>query len=152
MQADAVRSKILKKDAIESELLAIADELHTSGVGLKGNLIDKEGYPRDDVDVMRVATLRNRHAVLNTDLSVLMKEIENCLYQLHAQNPHVAAKGTPSAPAATHTAEVEEEEFLRVNSVAFESPASSAGLREHDLIYVSFFCNILCNIRLLNNV
>ena len=32
--------------------------------GLKNPLVDKEGYPRADCDVMEVRKLRNRHACL----------------------------------------------------------------------------------------
>ena len=32
--------------------------------GLKGRLIDDEGFPRDDVDIFETRKLRNRHACL----------------------------------------------------------------------------------------
>jgi 26S proteasome non-ATPase regulatory subunit 9 len=129
---DQLLKLIKRKDEIESELLAIAEELQSPGaegqkpVGLKGNLVDKEGYPRNDIDIMRITTLRNRHAILNTDLGAIMKEIEKGLHTLHAANP------TPSLPLKQD--QELDEPFLRVNSCHPESPAFASGLREGDLI------------------
>ena len=51
--------------------------------GLKGPLVDSEGFPRADVDLHQIRSMRGRIAVLNTDLSATMKRIENGLAELH---------------------------------------------------------------------
>ena len=62
------------KESLEAEAEAIAVELDAPvaetgapGPGLKGPLVDAEGYPRADVDLYRVRTLRGRHATIRTD-------------------------------------------------------------------------------------
>ncbi|KAH9259369.1 hypothetical protein BASA81_002412 [Batrachochytrium salamandrivorans] len=133
---ETVVDLVQRKVAMEAELEAIMSELNSgaSPVGLVGNLIDSEGFPRNDVDIMRVATLRNRRAVLVTDTKQILKEIEAGLHELHAEaKPTIQSRATTTA-AATETGE-EEQAFLRVNTVAFDSPAYSAGLREGDVIY-----------------
>jgi len=47
------------------------------GLGLKGNLIDNEGFPIDDVSlVLETRDARHKLACLQTDLKTIMKEIE----------------------------------------------------------------------------
>ena len=52
--------------------------------GLKGHLVDNEGFPRADVDIIEVRKLRNRHACLQTDHTNLMKEVEKRLFGIHS--------------------------------------------------------------------
>lgn len=131
---EAVLGLVERKGAMEAELEAILSELSSGAapVGLTGNLIDSEGFPRNDVDIMRVATLRNRYAVLVTDTKQILKEIEAGLHELHAETKPAVQSRTATAAA---TDGEEERAFLRANSVAFDSPAYSAGLREGDVIY-----------------
>jgi 26S proteasome regulatory subunit N4 len=67
---------IKKKDRIEARIKSINDELDSLGVGLRGKLVDDQGYPRNDIDLYQVRELRNEHARLQTDHVALMKEIE----------------------------------------------------------------------------
>ena len=48
-------------------------------MGVTTPLIDKDGYPRADVDVHRARVLRNRLAVITTDHKEIMKKIEEGL-------------------------------------------------------------------------
>jgi len=79
-----------QRDALEIEAEAIVGELNSPGpkgepaVGLKGPLVDKEGFPRADVDIYRARTLRHRLAVVSTDHKGIMRDIENALKELHA--------------------------------------------------------------------
>lgn len=84
------RQQLLKlmdqKQDIEKEISTIVEILENmhGNPGLKGNLVDSEGFPRADIDIIEVRKLRNRRACLQTDHSVLMKEIENRLYGIHS--------------------------------------------------------------------
>lgn len=78
-----------QRNLIEVEAHAIAEELSSPlengepGPGINGSLLDSEGFPRADIDIMRVRTLRNRLAHLRTDHKDIMKRIEHLLPQLH---------------------------------------------------------------------
>ena len=62
------------KKAMEDEIVALTECLTAPGMpGLSGNLIDSEGFPRADIDIPQVRTMRGRRAYLQTDLSAVMK-------------------------------------------------------------------------------
>jgi 26S proteasome regulatory subunit N4 len=67
---------VRKKNGIEDKIKSIMYELDALGVGLKGKLVDEEGFPRNELDLYRIRELRNEHARLQTDHVALMKEIE----------------------------------------------------------------------------
>ena len=66
-------------------MIEIIDVLNSmqGSPGLKDPLVDHEGFPRDDVDLMACRKLRNRHACLQTDYKTLMKKLEAQLFGLH---------------------------------------------------------------------
>lgn len=72
-----------QKDEIEAEISAIADELTTgpNAPGLKGQLVDAEGFPRADIDVYRVRHQRHAFACKQTDHREIMQRIEKILPQ-----------------------------------------------------------------------
>lgn len=65
----------------EEEALAITSELNSGDnpAGVSKSLVDGEGFPRGDIDIFRVRSLRNRLSVLQTDHKRVMKEIEAAL-------------------------------------------------------------------------
>ncbi len=67
--------KLMKeKDNLEENILEITEILQQPNMpGLKGNLVDSEGFPRADIDLFRVTKLRNTLAHLQTDHTTLMK-------------------------------------------------------------------------------
>lgn len=68
---------------LEQEIAAIAEEL-TSGAnpaGLRGALVDADGFPRADVDVYRVRHQRHAFAVKQNDHRAVMRRIEELLPQ-----------------------------------------------------------------------
>ena len=80
-----VQALALQKKNIEHELIQILDYLKDCGAGLTGNLVDSEGYPRADIDIISIRTMRNRRACLQTDLNTVMAEIEKELHAIHAE-------------------------------------------------------------------
>lgn len=52
-----------RKEEIEKEIKEVNDFLNEKGVGLKGGLVDAEGFPLNDVDkVIAVREARGRNA------------------------------------------------------------------------------------------
>jgi hypothetical protein len=80
----------MKRKSMEHEADAIYLELTTppsEGVepmGIDTPMIDKDGYPRGDVDVYRAKALRGRFRILQTDHKAMERQIESMLQQLAA--------------------------------------------------------------------
>lgn len=54
-----------EKDDIEKAIMDITEYLTAPGMpGLKGNLVDEEGFPRADLDLFDIRKMRNRLACL----------------------------------------------------------------------------------------
>ncbi|CCI41363.1 unnamed protein product [Albugo candida] len=131
-ELDALRAK---KTELEDEIASITKEL-TSGpmaVGIKGPLVDSEGFPRADIDIYTVRHQRHRLATLQTDHLSTMRRIETLLpILLHPQTPNTFSE----KPANTSRAlpKTRAKPFASIQSVEQKSPAASAGLEPNDLI------------------
>jgi len=81
-----------RREALEIEAECITQELTSPGVngekpaGIKDSLVDNEGFPRGDIDIYNVRNKRQRLAVINTDYTALMKEIEKLLGEIYSEN------------------------------------------------------------------
>ncbi|KAG6544339.1 hypothetical protein Mapa_014173 [Marchantia paleacea] len=74
-----------KKASIEAEMEAIITRLQPpAGPGLSGNLLDKDGFPRADIDIAAVRSDRQRVNVLQNDHKEITKKIEQNLHVLHS--------------------------------------------------------------------
>jgi len=198
----------IQRESLEQESAGIVSELtavnpanpNAPPMGIDTPLTDREGYPRNDIDVYRARTLRGRLAEIQTDHKKLMKEIEAQLQQLASlQNANKqqeekeeyaarmqtkpkpkydpvtgkwvvrnwdgsisgggggkddskrsfdnllatppsdttateAAVANMNIEATIHRAAESSMPFVKVNSVAPNSPAASAGLQANDLI------------------
>lgn len=96
----------VQRQALESEAEAIISELTTppapdvKPAGIDDPLVDREGYPRGDIDVYRVRTLRGRLSEIKTDRQSILNESERLLHQLAMlQNPSKAAAEQAEAAA-----------------------------------------------------
>ena len=97
---EALQALIRKKDALEAEAESLTEQLSASNMGgVSGPLVDREGFPRADVDVHATRLLRNRLACLNTDHRELMGQIEQSMHALHAA---AAADGCLPNPSLEH--------------------------------------------------
>lgn len=150
-----------KRVAMEADIEALMSTLEP--VGMSAPLVDADGFPRADVDVMRVRETRVQIVKLHNDLKAIMKQCEQALLELHSFGPAalVAAPTLPTASAAASTpadgssaasaamsaARVEHRcdcgdhlqlrPFALVTEVFPASPAAEAGLMAGDEI-VSF--------------
>ncbi|CAK4080331.1 unnamed protein product [Aphanomyces euteiches] len=151
------RFKQLDKEraAIEAEIELIVEELNSgpNPIGLKGPLVDAEGFPRADIDVYNVRHKRHRFACLQTDLKWKMKEIEEVMAEIYgekkAQQPPPPPKPAFTAPSSQvaeptsnfhapvkldKSSEIKSSPFAKVESVQDGSPSFEAGLLVGDQI------------------
>jgi len=83
-----------QRKALESEASVISEELKNTPVGLKGSLVDPEGFPRSDVDVYDIRAKRQRLACIQTDYKNIMAEIEKEVLRLHSLRRPSSAPST----------------------------------------------------------
>jgi len=83
-ERDRVKALMAKKDEIEKEIQTLTQQLNQpGGAGLTGNLIDKDGFPIEDVNlVLSSREARHRIACLRTDHTNIMKQIEEGLQKV----------------------------------------------------------------------
>ena len=147
-----------ERKAMESEIIDLCDLLNQPGMpGLKEKLTDSEGFPRADIDLYQVQSMRGRVATLNTDLSAAMKLIETKLAELHALSKEEAEQEALAAKSEKQgrnqdvkdtvivgTEELKSEECkanqapaepcLWITDVVEGSPAADAGLLLGDVM------------------
>ncbi|KAF8976674.1 26S proteasome non-ATPase regulatory subunit 9 [Entomortierella lignicola] len=149
---------VKQKDDIEAEIKKTQDELQSQKVGMTDRLVDSQGFPRSDIDLVVVTTARSNIVRLKNDHKAIMLKIEEALHAVHAESraedeKHKAERklqeettGTSSSSSSTGTttanssSQLEEkplQPFARVNAIAPDSPAKEAGLLQGDRI-VSF--------------
>ena len=95
-----LKSLNVQREALESESEAITSELtsrdpeqpNVPAMGIDTPLVDEEGYPRNDIDIFRARTLRNRLMIVRTDHKKLMNEIDRSLQQLAIWQPESQAQ------------------------------------------------------------
>ncbi|CAF2495432.1 unnamed protein product [Rotaria sp. Silwood2] len=136
MNREELLELIKQKDDIEKELNDLANELKLqNNVGMTEELVDRDGYPRNDIDLVRVRQIRQRVICLQNDHKALMKQIEAGLIQVHENNVNNSSNTTESITTApSNTSFPNKEPFLRVDIVSSQSPAEIAGLHVGDLI------------------
>ena len=129
-----------QRDALELEADAIASELNSPGVnneppaGIKTPLIDKDGYPRGDIDLFNVKAKRQRLAVINTDHKMLMSEIEKTLHAVHSELPSVEESRKIAGSSTSSTSHVTNPTvaFAIIDEILDGSPAKDSGLKDGD--------------------
>jgi 26S proteasome non-ATPase regulatory subunit 9 len=139
--SERARSLMARKDALEAELEAQGSILKANNTDMRQPLVDREGYPRDDLDVWAVRHARVRIIELRNDLAALMDEIAKTLETVYRRTPPppVAGEGSSQSGATItasgavspgETATIAEQQlqvpFARVNGVAPGSPAADA--------------------------
>mgnify|MGYP006147495201 FL=1 len=145
------------REEMEKEMAEIAQRLTEEGMpGLRGALVDREGFPMPGVDLYQVRGDRGRYATLRNDHADVTKELEKRLSELHMQAG--VTKGVATMELTREAVEQlkrdEDDAFMRararaaaqygappgalafayVDEVTAGSPASSAGLRVGDVI------------------
>ncbi len=134
--SERARSLIARKDALEAEVEAQGSILKANNTDMRQPLVDREGFPRDDLDVWAVRHARVRIIELRNDLAALMDEISKTLETVYRRSPPPPPEGegnsrsgaaTPATAAVSGEVTISELlPFARVNGVAPGSPAADA--------------------------
>jgi 26S proteasome non-ATPase regulatory subunit 9 len=127
-QTEVTKKLIKEKEAIEVSIQDQESILRSHGTDMKTPLIDKDGFPRADIDVYSVRIARATLAKLYNDLKSKMDEIAEALVLLHQCNHEV------ESVESTSEADKLDIPFAKVNGVAPDSPANIAGLERGDLV------------------
>ncbi|KAM3589085.1 putative 26S proteasome regulatory subunit [Umbelopsis sp. WA50703] len=132
---DNAKALIAKKDEIEAQIRELEATLRMQGnVGMDQPLIDREGFPRSDIDLVAVRTARHSIIELTNDHKDIMKQIEAAILGLHQDNRTSKSQAVSSGTTSQAAAPTRNEPFARVNAVAPDSSAKEAGLIKDDLI------------------
>ncbi|KAI5625291.1 26S proteasome non-ATPase regulatory subunit 9 [Silurus asotus] len=125
-----VQSLIKKKDEIEEQIKAYYEVLEDQGdVGMHAPLVDAEGYPRADVDLIQIRAARHSISCLQNDHKAIMVEIEEALHKLHARERAKREEDQSAARMERMEQDVPlPPPFARVDAVTRGSPAYQAGL------------------------
>ncbi|KAB1255261.1 26S proteasome non-ATPase regulatory subunit 9 [Camelus dromedarius] len=152
-----IQELIRRKEEIEAQIKANYDVLESQkDVGMNEPLVDREGYPRSDVDLYQVRTARHNIVCLQNDHKAVMKQVEEALHQLHARDKEKQARDLAEAHReATNHGQSQglspSQAFAKVNSISPGSPASIAGLQVDDEI-VEFGSVNTQNFQSLHNI
>ena len=152
---ERVTSLYSAREAMEREMASIAGRLSQPGApGLKGSLVDEEGFPIPGVDLYAVRADRGRYAVLRNDHEAITAELALALAQATKEagaaggvervtrppdgrredaQPSTSAPPKQNKSAATPS-EGEGAPFAVVDDVAAGSPAHAAGFAVGDQV------------------
>jgi len=84
---------------LEAEMTALLAALGPAG--MHGPLVDADGFPRADVDVMEVRTNRQRIIMRRNDLAAKMRELDALVHAVHAEaRPATGGEGGGASAVA----------------------------------------------------
>ncbi|BGP18361.1 hypothetical protein JCM10213_008532 [Rhodosporidiobolus nylandii] len=125
-----VRRLTDKRKAVEAQLDVFFEVLKSNDCNMDTPLVDREGFPRSDIDVAGVRSARTQIIRLRNDLREVMQEmaglVERGLPRGEEPEAHEEEEMAVDEPAA-------EGAWAKVDAVAPGSPADEAGLKRDDL-------------------
>jgi len=144
--------KYLRKRNIEEEITTLTNYLEQPGMpGINGKLIDNEGFPLPDIDIMEIRKARNRLIILQNDYKNLMSVIESSMQKyfesvnkekkdnlIENNKPKIELQNKTDPITITVSEDIKEVDiklkipFCYVSLVTQESPADEAGLAVGD--------------------
>lgn len=99
--ADALKKELLamqdKRKKIEDELMMNKIVLENNRVGMRDDLVDREDFPRNDIDVYAVRIARNNIRRLENDAKEILNGMATKLEELHSltKPPSSSSPSTP---------------------------------------------------------
>ena len=136
---DRAKQLMQERDLIQSEIQQHQQTLQTNGdVGMTGPLVDAQGFPRADIDVVAVRNARVRIIESTNDHQRLSNRIQEALNDVFAtvEEPRQLREDGPRAnlPSAGAVAQNFETVLAKVDAVYPDGPADRAGVKRDDLI------------------
>ncbi|KAL3458621.1 hypothetical protein BJX64DRAFT_266263 [Aspergillus heterothallicus] len=133
------------KENIEEELSALSSVLTSHGVNMNTSLTTFDGFPRDDIDVAQIRTIRAQIIRLRFDHKEVMRSIEKGIHTHFAGLQQARDEASSAATTSVSTNQSSGinapsvgvgalTPFAKVNSVVPGSPADQAGLQTGDKI------------------
>ncbi|KAF9533137.1 hypothetical protein CPB83DRAFT_845895 [Crepidotus variabilis] len=130
---EQARALMARKDALELELEGQLSVLKSNNSDLHTPLVDREGFPKADIDIWAVRTARIRVIELRNDLKSIMDAIARALEGIY--DPSLATSNIEEwesqSPSASSSSS---KPFAKVEGVAPGSPAAEADMKQGDLV------------------
>lgn len=117
-----MQALLKERSAIEADIQNLYLELKTHKVGTSERLIDSDGFPRADVDVHGVLTVRNKIVRRKTDHARVAKQLEDAMLAYHAA---LKARGPAQRRTKTDKAEVKRRVLERHSAILKADPGAS---------------------------
>ncbi|SPJ08603.1 proteasome regulatory protein, putative [Plasmodium sp. DRC-Itaito] len=149
MNLEEFNELVKKREDIENELKEHMDFLErpeNKNVGMKGNLIDSEGFPRNDIDIYSIRVARNKIICLKNDYIDINKKLEEYIHKVHNTHPviRVERKKNMNNDILNTSQQIAKEEdiqnakkniFAIIDEVIENSPSHKSGLKINDQIF-----------------
>ncbi|KAF8305206.1 hypothetical protein DL93DRAFT_2089706 [Clavulina sp. PMI_390] len=136
MQKSAAFRLMNEKDRIEAQIDHQLSVLRMNDSTMQSPLLDADGFPRADIDLVSVRNARVRVIELRNDLKAVMDQIAHALQGIYVPDPTPPAAPPASANVGSSSSSpTTDTPFALVNGVAPQSPASEAGLLRGDLVF-----------------
>jgi 26S proteasome non-ATPase regulatory subunit 9 len=129
-----------EKKSIEEELEIYMNVIKTQGTDMTSPLVDRDGFPRGDIDVAGVRTARSRVHRLRNDLNHVRDAIASALQVVYARPSEATVEEVVSSSEKT---DVGPRAFALVNGVAPGSPAEEAVSKQTNDASIVFKTSIL---------
>lgn len=126
-----------QKASLEAQLESQRLILEANNCTMSTPLVDAQGFPVANIDILGVRKARVRILELRNDLERCIEEVARALEDVYASRAAAAITDDGASQEATNTKERKAEErkpFARVDGVAPGSPAHTAGLQREDLV------------------
>uniref|UniRef100_A0A182P7J5 26S proteasome non-ATPase regulatory subunit 9 n=1 Tax=Anopheles epiroticus TaxID=199890 RepID=A0A182P7J5_9DIPT len=96
MSREALLSLMKRKKDLETQIEQHGLVLRANNIGMNEPLVDDDGYPLSNVDVVAVRNARHAIICLQNDRKAIMKQIENGMTQVFEQERSTNANGQES--------------------------------------------------------
>ncbi|KAI6177481.1 Nas2-N domain-containing protein [Aphelenchoides bicaudatus] len=134
MSKAEIKQLIGERDKIDSQLTELHDTLKSLGVDMNTQLVDQEGFPVADLDIVQIRKARHSIICLSNDRKSLTDKIEGLLIELHEASRQQAGEHMDTADQAQTAHRTSNKPFLEVENVIYGSPAFYGGLVTEDIV------------------